>query len=67
MMNFKRRNSHGQHGLKRRVNWLHTRTWIARIHSHSYINTVTTTCAKRQLSYYRIWNRIITLKVHEGG
>ena len=24
-------------------------------------------CAKRQLSYYKIWNRIFSLKVLEGG
>ena len=39
MKNFNRRSSHGRHGSKRRE----LLTWIARIHSHAYINTVTTT------------------------
>ena len=47
-----------------------TFTWIARIHSHTYINTVTTTywlCAKpRQLSYYIIWNRFFIFEGTRG-
>ena len=41
--------------------------------SHAFTHTLTSTqsqprcCAKRQLSYYRIWDRIIILKVPEGG
>ena len=35
--------SHGDHGSKRRELAQHsTLPWIARIHSHTYINTVTT-------------------------
>ena len=38
MKNFNRRTSHGHYGSKRRK-----LTWIARIHSHTFINTVKTT------------------------
>ena len=40
MKNF---NGHGHHGSKRSKLVQHALTWIARIHSHTYINTVTTT------------------------
>ena len=43
MKKFYKRDSHGHHGSKRRELAQHILTWIARIHSHSYINTVTTT------------------------
>ena len=61
----RQRSSRGQHVSKRRELAQH-----ARIHSHTYINTVTFTttfCAKRHLSYYIIWNRIFIFKVPEGG
>ena len=41
--------------------------------SHACTHTVTSTqlqpprCTKRQLSHYRIWNRVFILKVPEGG
>ena len=47
-----------------------TRTlkWIARIYSHNYINTLTTTlCEAPSQLYYRSWNHISILKVPEGG
>ena len=43
MKNFSRHSSHGHHGSKRRKVAQHALTWIARIHSHTYIKTVTTT------------------------
>ena len=42
MKNLNRRDSHGHHGSKRRELVQHAHTWITRIHSHTYINTVTT-------------------------
>ena len=64
--NNNRRNSHGHHGSKRRelAQHAHSRG------SHAFTRTLTSTqlqlrCAKRQLSYYRIWNRICILKVPE--
>ena len=56
MKNFNRHNYHSHHGSKRRelAQHAHALTRIARIQSYTYINT---RCAKRQLSYYRIWNR----------
>jgi hypothetical protein len=60
MKNFNRRNSHGHHGSKRRelAQHAHSRG------SHAFTHTLTSTQlqprgAKRQLSYYRIWNRFL--------
>ena len=60
-MNFNRRSSHGHHGSKRHelVKYAHSRG------SHTFTYTLISTqlqprCgAKRQLSYYRIWNQIL--------
>ena len=42
--NCNRRDFHGHHGSKRRVTGAtRTLTWVAHIHSQTYINTVTTT------------------------
>ena len=43
MKNFNRHSSHGDHGSKHGELAQHALTWIARIHSHTYINTVSTT------------------------
>ena len=66
MKNFLRRSSHGHNESMRRELAHHAQliTWVARIHSRTFINTVTL-CAKRQLIYYIIWNRFS--KVPEGG
>ena len=48
------------HNTHTHVNRTHS---LTHLHQHSYNHVV----LKRQLSYYRIWNRIFTLKVAEGG
>ena len=42
MKNFNKRSARGRHGSKRRelAHATRTLTWIARIHSHTYINVV---------------------------
>ena len=67
MKNVNRRSSHGHHGSKCRelAKHAHSRG------SHAFTRTLTSTqlqprCAKRQLTYYRIWNQIFILKVPEG-
>ena len=71
MKNYNRRSSHGHHGSKRRELAQHAHsTWIAHMHSHTYINTVTTTSlceAVSSVSYYRIWNLVFLLKVGLPG
>ena len=70
MKNFNGHSSHDHHGSKRRKLAQH-RTHVDRTHSltqlhqHSYNHV----CAKRQLSYYRIWNPMFILKEppEEGG
>ena len=65
MENFNnRRSSHGNHGSERRELAQHARSRG----SHAFTHTLTSTQlqplgAKRQLSYYRIWNRMLILKV----
>ena len=60
MKNCNRHSSHGHHGSKRRelAQHAHSRG------SHAFTHTPTSTqlqrhCAKRQLSYYRIWNQVL--------
>ena len=68
MKNFNRRRFHGHHGSKccKLVQHAHS------CGSHTFTHTLSSTqlqphCAKRQLSYYIIWNQIFILKVPEGG
>ena len=44
-----------------------TLTWIAHIHSLTYINTVTTTVYEAPAHLSLIWNQFFILKVPEGG
>ena len=62
--NFYRCSSHGHHGSKHRELVQHAHlTWIARIHSHTYMKStqLQPRGAKLQLSYYRIWNGILII------
>ena len=70
MKNFNGRSSHGHHGSKLRelVQHAHS-TWIARIHSHTYINHhsyLQPRCAKRQLCYYGVCELNATFLIYES-
>ena len=63
MKNFNRRSSHSHHGSKRGELRKHAHSRG----SHAFTHTLTSIqlqprCAKRQLNYYIIWNRIFILK-----
>ena len=68
MKNFNKRNFHGHYRSKRRELAQHARTltWIARIHSHTYINTVTIMLCKApaQLLQNLKWNFYFEGNVH---
>ena len=50
------------------MNWRNTHTYMDHTHSLTLTSTQPQPrCAKRQLSYYRIWNQFFILKIPEGG
>ena len=51
------------------ANWRNTHTHVDRTRTLTHLrqHSFNHICAKRQLSYYRIWNEIFILKVPEGG
>ena len=64
--NFNRRNSHGHHGSKCHELAQHALTWIARMHSHTYINTVTITWCEVPAQLLQNLELNLYLKVPEG-
>ena len=69
MKNFNRRSFHGGHGSKRRelAELTRTLTWVARIHSHTYINIIRNTwCEAPAQLLQNFENRSFILKVPEG-
>ena len=66
MKNFNRRSSHGHHGSKRHELAPHALTWIAHIHSHTYMNTVTTTLCEVPAQLLQNLESILILKVPQG-
>ena len=69
MKKFDRRSSHGHRGSKAPLTGAaRTLTWIARIHSHTLTSAqLQPRCAKRQLSYYIIWNRTFYFETDTWG
>ena len=55
--NFNRRNSHGHNSSKRCKLAQHAHSHGSNAFTHTFTSTELQTCAKRQLSYYRIWNQ----------
>ena len=64
MKTINRRSSHGHHGSK---SIERTLTWIARIHSHTFINTVTTTLCEAPAHILQHFKLNFILKVPDGG